>query len=52
MSISGASTGLTIQFIRNINFPGAGTAVTAANTNFYSTVPSISTFKYGVGSPS
>lgn len=52
MSTSGASTGLTIQFIRNGSFPGAGTTVTPANTNFASTVPSVATFKHGTGSPS
>lgn len=52
LSTSGTGTGINIQFIRNGSFPGAGTSVTPANTNFASTVPSVATFKHGTGSPS
>lgn len=51
LSTSGASTGLTITFIRNGTFPAPGTTLTPANTNFSSPLTSVATAKYGSGSP-
>lgn len=49
LSTSGASTGLTITFIRNSSFAAAETTLTPTNTNFASTLSSVATAKSGTG---